>query len=116
MNGMATGAGDVVLGVLRASDLGAADILGMAGKAVVHDTLRRQLTECNDGGLAASSFYVRFSGTVTALTSGLFRRLSAGRDRFVVRIFVEAGPNIRVTGLTDCAAYVRGCAGAGRRL
>jgi hypothetical protein len=116
MNGMTTGAGDVVLSVLRTSDLGPANVFGVAGETVVQNTLRRQLTKSDDGGLAASSLYVRFPGTVTALTSGLFRRLSAGRDRLVMGILVEIGPNIRMTSLADCATYVRGCARTGRRL
>jgi hypothetical protein len=116
MNGMATGAGDVVLGVLRTSDLGPADVFGVAGEAGVQDALRRQLAESDDRGLAASSLYVRFSGTVAALTSGLFRRLFSRRNRLVMGILVETGPNIRMTCLTDCAAYVRGCAGTRRRL
>jgi hypothetical protein len=62
MNGMATGTGDVVLGVLRATDLGPADVFGVAGEAGVQDALRRQLAESDDRGLAASSLYVRFSG------------------------------------------------------
>jgi hypothetical protein len=116
MNGMATGTGHVVLGVLRAPDLGPADVFGVAGEAVVQDTLRRQLAESDDGGLAASSLYVRFSGTMAALTPGLFRRLFARRNGLVMGILIETGPNIRMTCLTNCAAYVRGCAGTRRRL
>ena len=40
MVGMAFGAGDIVLGVLRAADVGAIEVLGMAFEALSHDFRR----------------------------------------------------------------------------
>ena len=43
---------------------------------------------------------------MASLATGLRGRLFAGRDGFIVRVFVEVQPYVGVTGLTDFAADV----------
>ena len=51
---------------------------------------------------------------MTALASSAFGRFFAGGDAFVMRVFIEVGPNVRVAGAARVAAHEAG--GRGRRL
>jgi hypothetical protein len=116
VNGMAVRADNVILRVFRALDLGSIDVFGVAGKTVIHNTLRRELAERDDRRFTATSFHMRLSRTVARLTSGFFGCLFAGCDRSIVGIFVKVSPNVRVARFTNRAADVLRSCGICRRL
>ena len=102
MYGVAIGAYHPIQRVRRTADVGAGQRLRVAAQAVVEYCARLQFGKGNDGRLAAMGFDVRFTGTVTALTSGAVGRLFPGGDVLEVGILVKAGPNVRMAS----AAYV----------
>lgn len=106
VNGVAGGTDDVSLGVLGPANLGASDVLAVASQALVQNALGLELAESDDRRLPASRFDVRLPRPVAPLAPGSFGSFVPRRDRLVMRVFVESRPDVRVTGLTDCASDV----------
>ena len=102
MDGVAAGADHVVQSVLGPADVGAADGLGVAAQAGVENFRRRQFREGDDGGFAALRLDVSLAGSMAAFASGPIGGFFSGGDAFEVRVFVEIGPDVGVTG----AAYL----------
>lgn len=103
---MTTGTDDVVLCVFGSTDFGAVYILGVAIETVVQDAFGSQFTERDDGRLTASRFNVGFARTVASFTTRLFRASISRRDRLIVRVLVEARPNVRMACLAHCATDI----------
>ena len=104
VDGVATGAGHVVLRVLRTPDIGPAEIAGVTAQAIFQHLFRlHQRERVGDGGLAAAGLYVRFGPAVAALATGPFRRFFAGGDALEVRIFVKIKPDVGVARLAGIA-------------
>ena len=113
MDRMATGAHDFVQSVRRLSNICPAQSLGMTSKAVGEGVFGRKLRKSDDGGFAAPGIYVGFSRSMTAFASGSVRWFLPGCDALVMRVLVEASPNVRMAGPAYFAAHV---AGTGYRL
>ena len=107
MYGVAIGAYHTIQRVRRTADVGAGQRLRVATQAVVEYSAWLQFGKRNDGRLAAMGFDVRFTGTVTALTSGAVGRFFPGRDALEVGILVKAGPNVRMARSTYVTANKR---------
>ena len=75
MDRMAGRAGDVVLGMLGAANLGAINVFAVAGKALIQSSFGRQLAKRDNCRLPAPGLDMGFSWTVTAFASGLVRFL-----------------------------------------
>src|SRR5229473_1146921 len=103
---MAARANDFVEGVGGLTYICAAQSFGVTSKTVVEDVLGWNLRESDDGGFAAAGLDMGFAGSVTAFASGPFNRFLTGCDALVVRILVEPGPNVRMTGPAYSAAHV----------
>ena len=106
MDGVTAGANDFVERMSRPADICAAQSFGVTSKTVVEDVLGWNLRESDDGGFAAAGVDMGFAGSVTAFASGPFNRFLTGCDALVVRILVEPGPNVRMTGPAYSAAHV----------
>src|SRR5262245_42630747 len=86
---------NVVQGMLRPANIRTRKILCVAIEAILDRLARLHQRKCvRNGGLAAARFDVLFRGPVTALASGVFRRLFTGGDAFEMRIPEEREPDI----------------------
>ena len=104
VNGVAVGANDVVLRVGRPADIGARERLAMTPQASVQHLLFGDLGKRNNRSGCCGAFNVIVSRTMAALAACVFRRFLARNNAFIVRVFVEAVPNVRMTPFACCAA------------
>jgi hypothetical protein len=94
VNGMAGGARNVVLGMLRAPDVSAIELLGVAGKAPADDFLRLHYAErIHDRLDIAARIHVRLPRTVAPFAAGPLWWLFARSNAFVVRVLVKTVPD-----------------------
>ena len=95
-------------GVGTPADLSPRKVLCMTVEASVQNLLRLSLGESEDRGFAAARLYVSLPRTVATLASCFRRRLVSARNQFVVGVFVEVKPDVRMAGFADRAAYKDG--------
>lgn len=108
MNGVASGAGDIVIRVLRTPDIGSTELLGMAGQASIDDLPRRHHAKSIDDGLyVAAGIHMRLTWAMTSLAAGPVRGFLAGSNTFEVRVLVKTVPN-RVMLVTVPASGIPG--------
>ena len=95
--------------VLAAADIGAGERLGVAAQAGVQNLIGRQSGE--GGGMVAlppPRVHVCFAWPVAALAAGVFGRFLARGEALEMRIAVEGGPNVGVTGAARFTADIVG--------
>jgi hypothetical protein len=103
---MTARANDFVERMSGLPDICAAQSFSVTSKTVVEDFFGWNLRESDDGGFAAVGVDMGFAGSMTAFASGPFNGFLTGCDALVVRILVERGPNVRMTGTAYIAAHV----------
>lgn len=103
---MATRAHDIFQCVCGPANIGAGDLTRMATQAVVQNLPLRLFRESEYRPLAATRFDVGLAWPVTTLTSCVCGSRGATGDRFVMWVFIEAQPDIRMASLAYIAAYV----------
>ena len=86
---MAGSARDVVFGMFRTPDIGAAELFGMAGQAK-GDSFRRlhSAESVNDGFDIAPRIHVGLAGPVACFAASPLWWLLARSDAFEVRVFI----------------------------
>lgn len=104
---MALRTGDLVKCVRGTADVRTRERVGMAAHAGIDGLFGVELKKRNNGGPAAMSGDMCARWPVAPLTAGILRFFFPASNAFEVRIFVEPGPDIRMTGLTDHAADKR---------
>src|SRR5258707_11786879 len=116
VNGVTVCADDVALGVRRPPNVGAREILAVAGEAAIKNLLRLHNGVCmGDGRFSTASLHMLLARSVTTFAAGSLRRLLAGGDAPVMRILEKGGHDVRMAGLTDCASDVFGTGWVGWR-
>ena len=108
--GVARRAGDVVLGVLGAPDVGAAIVLGMAGQAPVDNLARFHHRERERNRVAARGLacgHMRLERPVAALARGDLWWFLAGREALEVWVLEEVVPLILMAGFAFGIAGIR---------
>ena len=108
VDGMAIGADYVAQRVRRAANIGSAQSFRVAPQTVVQYGLRLKLGEGNDGSLAAARLDVGLTRTVAAFAPCSFGWLLARSNAPVVGILIKGGPDVRVAGPANVAAYKGG--------
>jgi hypothetical protein len=105
---MAIGADYVVQRVRRAADIGSAQSLCVATQTVVQNGLGPKLGEGHDGGFAAARLDVSLARTMAAFAPCSLGWLLARSNASIVGILMEGGPDVRVAGPANVAAYEGG--------
>ena len=108
MDGMAIGTDYVAQRVRRAADIGSAQSFSVATETGVQNGLRLELGEGGNGGLTAARLDVSLARTVAAFAPCSFGRFLAGSNAPVVGILIKSGPDVRMTGPANVAAYKGG--------
>ena len=105
VDGVATGARDIVQGVLGAANVGAVQVARVTFETIVEDGLgRHQGKGVWDGRFAAARFDVRLSRPVATLAPGSLGRFLAGGEALEVRVLEEILKDVGVTNATRIAA------------
>ena len=104
VDGVATRAHHIVLGVRGAPDVGAGQRLRVAAQAVIQDLFRFELGESNDGGLSAVGCDVSLPRSMAAFASGMFRRFLASGDALEMRVLKEFRGDVGMAGFAGLAA------------
>src|SRR5262249_18306565 len=106
VNRMAGSAGDVVLGMLRAPDVGAIELFCMTSETQFYDLWRLHHAKGIHHRLdVAARIDMRLTRTMAALAAGPFRRFLAGGNALEMRVLVKAVPD-RVMFMTVPASRI----------
>jgi len=104
VDGVATGAHNIVLGVRGSANVGAGECLGVTAQAVVLDLLGFELGESDNASLSAVGCDVGLAGAVAAFASGMLGRLFAGGDALEMRVLKKLRPDVGMAGFARLAA------------